>query len=635
MGNKLSMAWLLLLALKVFGLEEVDPDDSIVLQCYQSVHSYDMNCSWLIRNDPDVDATHVLHYQSLKFHPRQPHLVKSQRKQNWLIIDQHNLTRGDDYSVWMEISSEAGTITSKKLNFSLDNIVKPPPPVLDPVVPDASGAHVKWNNDVWHKFDDHPPLICALRYKASRDHDWAYLQMESVGQEDYELEDLKPFTFYEVEIRCTPEMENGFWSEWSSPQVFRTTEAAPLGQVDVWREVGVSPNGKPSVLLLWKALGPEVARGDILDYEVTYRDASKRVSKMVYYCCNATLPPTAEYAWVTARNSISKTLPANLSLEQTEHPSPENVQVVAIPDQGLKVTWEISTSPQWILPEEYVVEWREELFSKEVPINWIRRPGRNNSAMLKGDFKPKIPYRMRVSALYAEGSSTSVPVQAYFKEEAPSASPQALRDRSITSTASLISWEEIPLESRNGNITHYTLYLKHISSGNVIRMSIGATEKSYKLFNLKPGAAYELWMTGSTSAGEGVPSPKHHFNTPAISHWQTIVVITVVIGILFFLAAAVVYAKYRWVLNFCHKILPLWCWERIPDPEHSMVVSKMDEQNITRAMDTLDQSPEGMDIIKIKELAPQPAPPPSRVPVVNSGYEKHFMPTAEEIERLT
>ncbi|KAH0628737.1 hypothetical protein JD844_010215, partial [Phrynosoma platyrhinos] len=491
-------------------------------------------------------------------HPGQTHSVQSQNKQNWLIVERRNLTQGDNYSVWMEVCSAAGNITSKKLNFSLDDI-------------------------------------------------------------------------------------------------------APVGQVDVWREVGLSENGNPNILLLWKALDPEAARGDILDYDVTYRDHSKNIYKMLCHCCNATLPHTAVYAWVTARNSIKNTPPANLSLEQTgkEHPGPEEVQVMAIPGLGLNVTWKPSMSPQWIQPEEYVVEWREEfLGNKGGPLNWIRRPSSSNSAQLRGDFRPKIPYRVGVYALYAEGSSTSATVQAYFKEEVPSASPQVLQVRSISSTASHISWKEIPLESRNGFITHYTLYLKHSSSGNITRMPIGATESSYKLLNLMPGTAYQLWMTGSNSAGEGVSSLPHHFSTP-VSHWQIIVMITVVVGVLLILAAILIYVKHRWVLGFCHKILPPWCWERVPDPGHSMVASKINEQNAAHGMvrshridhlslliplkkeqeDTLcqylDQSPKGTDIVEIEEPAPELLPPPPPAPVVNSGYEKHFMPTREEMQKLS
>nr|XP_020654394.1 interleukin-27 receptor subunit alpha [Pogona vitticeps] len=592
MGSRPNVAWLLFLLLKVSRLKG-NIDASIDLQCYQLVVPNNiMNCSWFIQRSFDVTTTYVLHCKSLKFNPGQTHSEQAERGQNWLAIGRSKLTRGDNYSVWVEVFSADWNATSKKLNFSLDDI----------------GQR-------------------------------QLLPQEEVGQEGHDLEDLKPFTSYEVQARCIPENGNGFWSEWSLSQTFTTPEAAPLGQVDVWQKVGVSENGEPSLLLLWKALDPESAQGVIQDYEVIYREHSKKTHKMLCGCCSASLPPTAEYAWISAHNSITKTLPANLSLEQTDLPGPEEVQVLAVPGLGFNVTWKASTSPRWVQPEEYIVEWEEEegLSSSREALEWIRRPGSSDSALVRGNFKPKIAYRVGLHALYPEGSSRPVNVRAYFKEEVPSAGPQALQDRSISSTASLISWQEVPLASRNGHIIGYTLYLKDPTSENVSCTYITAAKRSYNLSNLKPGTTYQLWMTGSTLAGEGASSPPHYFSTPGVSNWQTIVISFFTVGFLFILAGIVVSVKYRWVLSFCRKILPFWCWQKIPNPGHSSAILKMNGQSTLPGMDTptqhLGQCPEEADIVEIKEL-PAPEPKPSPAHVVNSGYEKHFMPTLEDLQKL-
>ncbi|KAF7240182.1 Interleukin-27 receptor subunit alpha [Varanus komodoensis] len=145
-------------------------------------------------------------------------------------------------------------------------------------------------------------------------------------------------------------------------------------------------------------------------------------------------------------------------------PGPEDVQVQALEDRGFRVTWKPSASPLWVQPEEYVVEWREELPSTNEALDWTRVPGSSGSTLLIGHFKPKLPYLVRVYALHSHGNSASAPTRAYFKEEAPSNSPQALRDRRISSAVCNVSWEEIPLVDRNGHITHYTLYLKQQDS---------------------------------------------------------------------------------------------------------------------------------------------------------------------------
>ncbi|XP_053155723.1 interleukin-27 receptor subunit alpha isoform X2 [Hemicordylus capensis] len=652
MGSRWNAAWLFLLALKAFGLKEGDLKASMSLSCfYQIVPPAAMHCSWLTPEPPNVNVTYHLCYESLKYRRGPARRAEVPNKQNWFDIGRRNLTHGDKYKVWLEAHSVAGTTTSNELVFNLVEIVKPPPPVLHRVKVNSFKAEVRWENPHWSELRSHQPLLCALQYRIANDHEWTYVSEDHVNQESHGLDDLKPFTWYEVQVQCILKNLKGFWSDWSSSQFFQSLEAAPLGQVDVWRKMGASENREPSLLLLWKPLDQEAARGNISVYEVAFWDRRKNgVTTMQCICCNATLPRTASYAWVSARNSVDQTLPANLSLEQTDLPGPQDVEVLVAQGLGFNVTWKPSTSSPHAQPKEYVVEWREESLGEgeshlaEV-LNWTRRPSGSNSALLIGNFRPKIPYLVHVYALYAQGSNASVPVRAYFQEAAPSAGPQALQERSISPTTSLISWKEIPLAKRNGHVTNYTLYLKNPTSCSP--RTIGATERSFTLSDLEPGTSYQLSMTGSTKAGEGVPS-HHHFRTPAPadSRWQVTLAIILVVGCLVILAFVVVFVKWKWFLSFYHKVLPPWCWEKIPDPGHSIVVLKIDEQGPAHATDALSpaKSLEKLDIVEIKESVPQqtptptpaplPAPPPAPTPMKISGYEKRFMPTLEELQGL-
>uniref|UniRef100_A0A8D0DUD7 Fibronectin type-III domain-containing protein n=1 Tax=Salvator merianae TaxID=96440 RepID=A0A8D0DUD7_SALMN len=635
MVGRCNLTWLLFLSLKVFGLNKGDPDVPMGLECYQSLPSNVMNCSWFTREVPDVNTVQFLYYESLKFHPDQTRRVESPSGCNWVIIERSHLTQGDTYSVWVEAHSASGTATSNKISFNLDEIVKLPPPIMDTVELNCSGAVVSWKlPDLY----DHQHLTCALQYKASKDHSWIYLSEDHIGPQTYDLEDLKPFTSYEVQARCIPENGKGVWSEWSTPQTFITQEAAPLGQVDMWYKTVISENNTPSLLLLWKVLDPEATRGIILDYEVKFRDHhGKNITHMVRSCCSVFLPHSAVFASVSARNSVGKTFPASLNFSQTDLPGPEEVQVLAVQALGFNVTWKPSSSPLWVQPLEYVVEWQEEfLSSKADSLNWTRRPGSSDYALLRDDFKPNIPYIVCVYAQYSQGNSPSESVRAYFQEAVPSAGPQALQDQSISPTASCISWEEIPLADCNGHIIYYTLYLKHLElkTPKAFRTN-GATERRYILSDLKPGTSYQVWITGSTSAGEGVPSSLHYFQTPG-SHWKIIVLVTLLVGLLLITASVVTFVKHTWILGICHKILPLWCYEKIPDPRHSGAILKIDEQNAAASMDALSKLSakcvEELVIVEIKEPPPQQITPP--VLVKNSGYEKRFLPTQEELQRL-
>ncbi|XP_015266181.1 PREDICTED: interleukin-27 receptor subunit alpha-like, partial [Gekko japonicus] len=367
MKRRWKAIWLLVLALKAFGLKEGDPVVSVGLRCLCLLPSWVMNCSW---SAPDVNATYVLVYRSLRLHPDEIRNATGRPGQNWIAVARSNLTLGDDYSAWLEVLHAPGVEASEKLNFSLDDIGKPPAPELDPVAVSSSGAMVRWKNPSWSEELTHHSVVCQLRYKASKDAVWTQLEVDHVSQEGHELEDLEPFTWYEVEARCVLEDGQGFWSEWSSPQTFRTPEAAPLGQVDVWREVHHSENSGRTCHLLWKALDREAARGDILNYTVVFWDRHL--------------------------------------------PGPREVRVRTAQSLGLSVTWTFSPSPGGVQPEQFVVEWREEI-SGEL-LGWIPQPVESRSTLLRGGFRPKEPYLVSVYAAYAQGSSSSVPVRAYVQE---------------------------------------------------------------------------------------------------------------------------------------------------------------------------------------------------------------------------
>ncbi|XP_077185939.1 interleukin-27 receptor subunit alpha isoform X2 [Paroedura picta] len=628
--------WLLALAFKALGLEEGASVASVGLQCFCGFPSHDMTCSW---SAPEANATFVLAFRNLKYAPSEIHKAQAREGDRWLTVARSRLKRGEVYSVWLEIHRAAGVDVSETLNVSLEEIVKPPAPELVLVEVSSSGAVVRRDNSNWAEHIMDQRLLWEIRYKASTDAAWIWLSLEQSSQEDQELVDLVPFTLYEVQARCIQENRQGFWSEWSPPQIFRTMEAAPLGPVDVWREIRLLENLEPAVRLLWKALDPEAARGVILNYTVDFRDRhGTSVGSLACLCYSAPVPAAASYAQVSAWNSAGGMQPTPLSLEQADLPAPQEVRVQTAQGQGLRVTWTPGPSSEQVQPEEYVAEWKEEI-SGEL-LGWIRQPAGSRSALLKGNLMPEEPYLVSVSALYAHGSSSSAPVRMYTQEGVPSAGPPHVKDQSVSSTVSLISWGEIPLAHRHGRLTHHTIYLQPSAPGNrqaYKPIVIGAPRRSHALKGLKPSSTYHLWITASTSAGEGPPSLVHEFHTPG-PHWQVYTAVLLSVGFLLLLALVVLLLKRRWFLNFLHKVLPLWCWQRVPDPGHSLAIIKMGSQATAPAKEAPPapspaEHAEEPEILNITEPAPPPAISPARLAF--SGYEKRVLPSLEELERLT
>lgn len=664
-------AWLLLLALETFGFQEGDPEEPTGLECYQMGPSGGMNCTWPSRTGPEANTTYTLHYQSLKFKRNQTRSSQAPAGQSWVVIGRSSLTHNENYAVWVEAGD--GTRVTPRLTLTPHEIVKPDPPVLSlvDVTPEVT---VTWTNPHWPQHFS-LDLACQLRYRVSGTPNWTRVHEEDVEPNSYEFSSLEPFTAYEVQARCIPEDRKGFWSEWSPSQTFQTPEAAPLGLVDVWRVTSPPESREPSLLLLWKPLHSKAARGVIRSYSLAFRNGSDSPASLESPCCSVSLPSGTTRVWISANNPVGRTQPANLSLERQDLPAPAGLQVAAVQGQGLRVTWEPSTDPLEGEPTEYLVEWAEECSSsKAASLDWVRRPAGTHSALLTGDFRPRVPYQVRVYGLYPRGFGASAPVRAYTQEGVPSAGPQGLQDHSISKEASVISWEAIPLAQRNGHITHYSLYLAMPTGSPQTYQPIAATETSYNLSGLEPGTSYQLWMTGSTSAGEGNASSIHLFHTPD-SRWEAVLASLLAVGFLLFVACVLGAVLHVQLLDLCQKVLPSWCWEKVPDATHSRItlyemdrdphsyrgplvqdpdaeeppITELDiaepANHVNQGYSTLPQlespvpaQPHGDDRTgsepRREELGPS-SPPREEAwgqqAPVTSGYEKHFMPTLEEV----
>uniref|UniRef100_A0A8C4Y980 Interleukin 27 receptor subunit alpha n=1 Tax=Gopherus evgoodei TaxID=1825980 RepID=A0A8C4Y980_9SAUR len=629
--------WLLLLALETFGFQEGDPEEPTGLECYQMGPSGGMNCTWPSRTGPEANTTYTLHYQSLKFKRNQTRSSQAPAGQSWVVIGRSRLTHNDNYAVWVEAGD--GTQVTPRLTLTLHEIVKPDPPVLS-LVDVTPVVTVTWTNPHWPQHFS-LALACQLRYRVSGTPNWTRVHEEDAEPNSYEFSSLEPFTAYEVQARCIPEDRKGFWSDWSPSQTFQTPEAAPLGLVDVWQVASPLESGEPSLLLLWKPLSSKAARGVIRSYSLAFWNGSDSPESLESPCCRVSLPSRTTRVWISANNHVGQTQPANLSLERQDLPAPAGVQVAAMHGQDLRVTWEPSKDPLEGEPTEYLVEWTEECSSSKVAsLDWVRRPAGTHSALLT----------------------------------VPLAGPQGLQDHSISKEASVISWEAIPLAQRNGHITHYTLYLAMPTGSLQTYQPIAATETSYNLSGLEPGTSYQLWMTGSTSAGEGNASSIHLFHTPD-SRWETILASLLAVGFLLFLACVLGAVLHVQLLDLCQKVLPSWCWEKVPDATHSRITLYEVDRDPHSSRGPLAQDPDAeepsiteLDIAEpadhvnqgysaLPQLeSPVPALPhgndwtaskprteelgPSSSPLeeawgqqaqVISGYEKHFMPNLEEV----
>ncbi|XP_072577534.1 interleukin-27 receptor subunit alpha isoform X3 [Vulpes vulpes] len=140
----------------------------------------------------------------------------------------------------------------------------------------------------------------------------------------------------------------------------------------------------------------------------------------------------------------------------------------------------------------------------------------------------------------------------------------------------------------------------------------------------------ELWVTASTIAGQGPPGPSLRLHLPDNTlKWKVLPGVLLLWG-LFLMVCVMSLATSGRCVHLRHKVLPRWVWEKIPDPANSNFGQPHMEEVVPPA-----QTPGDFPILKVEDMEPlQVIEPPQASTQLDSGYEKHFLPTPEELGLL-
>ncbi|XP_069460491.1 interleukin-27 receptor subunit alpha isoform X2 [Ambystoma mexicanum] len=638
-----------------------------------------MNCTWTVEGEPSPDIVYTLYYRSNKYHSRQrsPAAASIPRGQSWGVIARENLTAYDTGLAWVEGVGAGKKFMSLQLEIDLQAIVVKRPPVLSVEgEPRSDSGNVMVSCEPSEREQQSSGTAsCELRYRELGTPEWIQGIIEGV-----EILDLAPHTRYEVQARY-PSLEGyHIGSDWSLPLAFRSPEAAPLGTVDAWRSL---EGGGSRLLVMWKALDSKSARSFDITYAVSYRErgGSRRVLNSLP-CCNISLPGTVDDISVSANNSLGVTKPCNLSLSMPDLPAPSHLRVQRTNGPGLNVSWMPSEGHQEEL-QEYLVEWRLVEQQGTSGVHWVRQAASEgiHSVLMTGDsFQSEMPYQVSVYALYLQGYGGPTSSICYIMEGVPSRGP-AFTVQGLSSTSAVVSLRELPLLERRGIIKQYTVYLTRAESCAVLQQYNVSEAQDVVLRMLQSSTSYMLNVTASTSAGESTSSV-YYFVTPGVS--LGIVIGSILVTVCLVASSIFGLLFYRRIRSLGQAVLPKFFWQKIPDPVHSKLVLKlhngkdMDEESSSRQWipdphGALEEHPitevEEMEILpsdppatevhhgteKNKEaiggLSPSlnqhpswmgnaKAVPASPAPVewhppIMSGYERHFMPSPEDLAQCT
>ncbi|XP_023575935.1 interleukin-27 receptor subunit alpha isoform X2 [Octodon degus] len=585
------------------------------LQCFRVGPQGNLNCSWESLGNPGDPV--VLHLQSQKYHINRTQLVLVPAGQNWETISRKVLTSGDQLLVW---GTQGGHPLWGPIFMDLETQVKPDAPWLLSNVDFSEDAPleatVQWQPPKW------PPLkalTCQFYYQRCPEPGWFPLEPElkTVPLSPVEMQELELTSAYSVRGRCRVEPERDLWGEWSPVLFFQTPPAAPK---DVWvaGKQCVTP-GSGAARLVWKTPGPCVQ----VSYQVRFWAGETLLMQEGVPCCSWPVPAWAKQASVSAEGGIPWVSSTNLSLICLDS-APQDVVVSSISDSsGLLVSWRQGTQELW----EYVVAWAPDGKDPE-DIHWIRLPPGNHSVVLPGNFTRGVPYRITVTAVFPEGLAPAPSVWGFGEELAPVEGPVLWRLPDDPLGTPAVAWGEVSRQQLRGHLTHYT-WCAQSGSRPLVCVNVSSSTRTITLPGL-PGGPCKLWVMAATIAGQGPPGRSLQFHLPGNTlSWQ---ILPRVLGLwaLLLLGCCLGLATSGRCLHLKHKVLPRWVLEKVPDPANS-------HSGLPHIEVSHPQPPSLVDvpILEVEEMEPLP---PTELPQasapLHSGYEKHFMPTAEELGLL-
>lgn len=353
------------------------------------------------------------------------------------------------------------------------------------------------------------------------------------------------------------------WSEWSSSQSGVTLESAPTGRLDSWMKASGDHMPKQlNIHLFWKPSKQFRANGQNVSYIVSLQktpgEKGKVCSTRMNYCVFQ-LPGRAKKVYLSAVNAAGKSSPTEVRIYQPKDITAIS-DVTAVPrdDRSLLVQWKgVVTSGL----TGYVVEWTPLLTTGLSHTQFESVDKNQTSAVITGSFEPYKPYGISVYPRFKDGIGLPQTVNAYLRQKAPSMIPKIHKEKTWKSHIEL-TWDEIPLEKRNGMIQSYKIFYWN-EKGSINTVNADPEERKVILEDLSTGSLYEAFMMVSTFGGS-LNGSTFHFEIEPFDV-VTIAIILTSSGVV--LAMLIIFTVLACL--FKHKRIKGRFWPDVPDPANS------------------------------------------------------------------
>uniref|UniRef100_A0A3B4YYQ3 Interleukin-6 receptor subunit beta-like n=1 Tax=Stegastes partitus TaxID=144197 RepID=A0A3B4YYQ3_9TELE len=441
-----------------------------------------------------------------------------------------------------------------------------PPEILQiQVMPKRYGClRLRWSlspNQLWMR-NKHMNLEVRLRTADSNQ--WGELTVFASRLKPSKPLDqcrLRHWTRYFAQIRVR--YEQSPWSEWSRSQSGVTLESAPTGRQDSWMKVSGDHMPKQlNIHLFWKPSKQFRANGQNVSYIVSVQklpgEKGKVCSTRENHCAFQ-LPGKMKKVYLSAVNAAGRSSPTEYGFFQ-QHAFFLSFFAIPHGDRSLLVQWRsVPTSDL----AGFVVEWKPLLKPGLSHIQFEIADKNQSSLVITGSFEPYKPYGISVYPRFKDGIGLPQTANAYLRQKAPSMVPKLQIKRTWNSHVEL-TWEEIPLDWRNGFIQKYKIFYWN-EKGPINIVDAGPEERMVILEHINTVSLYEAFMMVSTSGGSLNGSTIHFQMEPFDTVAVVMIVIATGVGLSLFIIFIVLTCFSK------HKRLKGRFWPAVPDPANSSI----------------------------------------------------------------
>ncbi|TNN45036.1 Interleukin-6 receptor subunit beta [Liparis tanakae] len=379
--------------------------------------------------------------------------------------------------IWVEAHNWLGRVESEHLKEEAGWFVKTNPPSDVQVVSERSfptSLLINWTHPIPKEY---VRLTYRIRFCPGGSESWTYVPLvdTSTDIQSFRLQNLRPATAYVSQVSCKNAREgHGYWSAWSANATAATPEDRP-GKPDLWRIVS---EGDADRLVQFICKDPVRPNGRITGFNIRLQD--QKVPRPVNRSESGSVTVLQQLrladgksvkAFAAAHNAVGKSAEASLVIPDKAH-----VTELKVWPQGGRL-WVEWTPPNSSFLSEYVVQW----VSGE-QTDWQRENRSTRRTAIKGDLERFVCYNVSVHPLYAGRTGRAARAEAFLEQGAPLEAPAIrLKGKPGHNEAELV-WKELPLSSRRGFITNYTIF--YTSETTTHKVTLPADATSYKLTSL-------------------------------------------------------------------------------------------------------------------------------------------------------